>query len=370
MLISIFPKLDIECRKFVVCTLSICAALMYSFVFMEQPDEYAHIFRLIESERGDSGAYSIVVGWLGDMAGVDYFGLVNLFEKNENFVFASNYLVCNKCFGGFDYYILRFINQVAVVFFVFFASVFIKNKNLYFLSLVWPSVFYVIAGIGSDSFAVPLIIASTCLIFEEKFILSFMFAFAASMFDRSGYILVIFLSVYIVVYSLRLRLSRLFVFLPLALFCISVVGVLNLIPFDSNFIDLIRTTSIYNYQFEINVFNRLMSIVLSFWYLAGNLSITAMYFEYIVFLFVFVLVILYSDMAERRLLFAAIFAISFMLLVVPTLAQARYFFFLIPIIVSVVVRRGVLFNSGGLFLIFSLLNVVYSYGFLRIYLLA
>lgn len=363
------PRLKFDTTIFIVCILIFCSAVFYIFVVFEQPDEYAHIERLIEIDRGDAGLYYWIMGGVLDIFHVNYLGLLDIFIKNNDFIFARNDLVCLDCHGAGDYYLLRIVNLSFVLFLVLVLSSLINNKIIYFASLIWPSVFYVLSGVGSDSFAVPLVIAATCLMIEGRMWLSFALGLASVYLDRSGFVLIIFQVAYFSLCKFEIRVNKLLLLAPLIIFFIPVAFFFDVLPFGGEYLDLIRETSDYNYQFDINLVNRSISLLLSFWYLAGNLSITAFYFEYFIFGILFLVVVYFSNSLEVRILFAALFALVFIIWLVPTLAQARYYLYVIPLLVSSLLRQRKLVSANGLIITLAAFNFLYSLKFLTIYLI-
>lgn len=363
------PRLKFDTIIFIVSILIFLSAVFYIFVVFEQPDEYAHIERLIEMDRGGAGLYYWIMGGVLDIFRVDYLGLLDIFVKNDDFIFARNNLICLDCHGNSDYYLLRIVNLIFVLFLVLALSSLIENKIVYFASLIWPSVFYVLSGVGSDSFAVPLVIAAACLMIEGKMWLSFALGLASVYLDRSGFVLIIFQVAYFCVYKFEIRLNKLLLFAPLVIFFIPVTFFFDALPFWGEYFNLIRETSDYNYQYDINLVNRSISLLLSFWYLAGNLSITAFYFEYFIFGILFFVMVYFSNSLEVKILFAAIFALVFIIWLVPTLAQARYYLYIIPLFVSALMRQGRLVSANGLIVTLASFNFLYSLKFLFIYLI-
>jgi hypothetical protein len=333
MIITYKPKFLITLAFIAIST------ILNTQIVLEAPDEYTHIERLIYSNREDAGLYYKFIGSTLDIINIDYESILNIFNQNNAFKVGSNELTCSKCQGNIDYYALRTINISIATIILLFTSLLIKNKKLFFASTIWPSIFYALTGFGSDTFCIPITVAAACLMIERKYSLGLLLGAGATLLDRSGLSLLIFQTTYIFIEKTNININNFSLLIPPLILFLPIDFLLNNFPMQNEIYELVKNTSEFNYNFEINIINRSAALFSSLWYYAGNLSQPALYIEYLIFIATILYACFFSKKTEKQLIFSAAISISTTLLIVPTLAQGRYYFFVIPIIINFIFKK-------------------------------
>ncbi|PHR73272.1 MAG: hypothetical protein COA67_03675 [Lutibacter sp.] len=320
----------------------------------ENPDESRHLWKVFNVEKvfeigGNGGLYYVFQKGVSNIFGYKYkksYDRKNVIkEANPDFsYFANEYRYKHKSISPRkDILTYRFANLIVLIPLFFWFLKEKKHRMLFTLSLCFPGFVWFLTSFNPDIFN----IAFSVILFKyrdkSKWLILGLLILAYLILDRSIILLILALLIY---YTYQ--------FIPKGKYLRLIFWLLfgtSLIVFH----DFSKNIISYNYEYE--PIKSIFTAIISFYGLLGNMSIKATFFEYfsiITLIFVLVLRIIFikkdHPKKEKVKEFSTLILIYFilwayLLTLVPTLDQGRYFypiiFYLMYLIKEVVLKKQV-----------------------------
>lgn len=337
----------IFCFTFIIINIFMFSVFSPSY---EWPDEKYHLEVLALEETRNY--YQILLSHFTKLTlSTDFNHIFNLFSwvDNPNFSFFSDTLKYKgEMIFEFDYKIAHTFNVLLFVllfpiyfFFVYCSS--IRNKPypnaMLFAFLVYflfPSVCFSLNSFSSEFFLILFAPVVPILLIRKSYIILSLVCFFLIKEDRSSFSNVIFFISFVFFNFINTKVccksKLLFLFFVVtSAFVISLIIKFFVVAYFPN--SQLTFDLIYNSGFNNNPIYKLGALVSSLYYLGGNLSLRAFWFEYVIFIVlivhVFIIVINRASRIDFYLLMSSIVPPIFIITLMPPLCQGRYYYFIL-----------------------------------------
>lgn len=344
-----------------VIKLSLIAVFFPEF---EMPDEGSHFQHIVENDT--RSVYFLYMTPLYKMISKSIMqngqSLLQSLKWDTNFTYASNSLVwIHQQFNSPLIILLKFVNISVIIFFIcLIYHILRRNKKLkenektfifrlILLFFSWPCVSFALSTITSDFLTylyVPVFFI--LLIYYKKFLTLFFINLIIYRYIDNNAIPLMFMTfAYSILFFLfnpekkELRIvNRLKIILIILVLLIGYVFLINS-GFIGNLFPSIKPHIIYNYHFKYEPLKSLGTLFLTSYYLGGSVSLLAFYFEYVIFFFL-VLYLLKKLITQNGVIenkfylffMSGFFTFNMIILTIPTIDQARYYFFFIAAFIA------------------------------------
>lgn len=247
-----------------------------------------------------------------------------------------------------------------------------------FLSyFLFPSVTYSLASMSSEFYFVLLTPVVVLLLSIRRFLWAFSISILLVFEDRSAIALLFFVVCAFVFVSVGEwvigKKDRRFIFranfaliviFSCIIFSLLVKGYLLSFSGEDGLLFSMSRDVQYNSEFNSNPVYKMGSLISSLYFVGGNLSLRAFFFEYIAFVFllcyVFYRVIKYSVLMDYLFFLSALIPPVVIVVIIPPLSQGRYYYYLLSVCCLVFCK----YCGAGVFCNFRCLSIISFFAFI------
>jgi len=301
----------------------------------ENPDEYRHYWAIFNDDnfyslKGNGGLYNYYMKGVANMFDLSYRDSYSFNEMmknaNVNFhFFANEYrFKHDSIFPRKDVLICRMANLIVLLPLLKWFLNNSENRKLLAIALVFPGFMWFVTALNPDLFNIIFSIIIFKYYYKPKWLLVFLCFLGFIFLDRS--IILLFLALIVnFTYqkTVKTNVSKVIFWF---LFIFSLIVAFNF------------SKSIISYDYKYEPIKSIFTAIVSFYGLLGNMSIRATFLEYFIIFFVILLIIFkrlilsksnpnYNKIKDYMNLITIFIVLwLYLMILVPTLDQGRYFY--------------------------------------------
>lgn len=334
----------------------------------ENPDESRHLWSIFQELtifdiKGNGKLYDSYQNFFADLFGFTFKEEDNyknvIKNTNSNFGYFQNEYryYHNSIFPRFDILIFRLTNILVLLPLFYWFVQKEENKRLFAIALCFPGFVWFLTCFNPDIFNIVFSVFIFNIRHKSKYLLFVLLILAYTILDRS-----------IILLILALITSFFYEKIPVGKYYRVIFWVLfiGLLAVMHNF-----SKSIIFYEFKYEPIKSIFTAIISFYGLLGNMSIRATFFEYLSIIFIiFFMAYRALFLSKDNPKYAEIVSFSstlllffvfwvYLLVLVPTLDQGRYFFpviFYLIYLINELVLKKIKLNTRSIVFISIIIN--------------